>query len=1133
MSVSPNPWSSLRAAGVCATLAALAVVSTPAAWATPTAPGQQPVKHQKYAAEGAGKASSRPADPQWVVDAAAKAAYVPAVEANTSPVGSTPTAPATGGRRETPHVSALPDPVAAPGIGTQPFYKMQKVPTIPGLQGSVNLANGDLVLKTSDLTVTTPGQEQGGDRFYNSLRTVVGGDVFGTHWSSGAGQSVFLNDTGDKVYYTGPSGYTDIFTLGSDKKSYVAPAGLNQTLTKNPDGTWKMVAQGSGSVKLFSANGLLTQYLNRAGVGTKYLYDANNRMTSVTDPAGRVTTYEYNSIGKVTKITDPIGRTKTFTYSGDVLMSVTDAAGGVTSFTYDKFNHILTAKSATGQLVTYSYDDFGRLASAASGPDTFTFAYLNGNQAVVTTPQSEKWTMNFDTQGRLTDTTDPIGGKTTQTWNTNSQSTGGSAATGGVYSTRYDSSNNLTGVTWPGLRSESYSYAATSECKTTEAGNPDLPKCATDANGNQTMYAYDTAGNLLSVTDGAGNKTSYIRAVPGSANADQKCSRFAGSVCVKIDPRGNRTTYEYDASGNQTAIHPPSPLGVTRFEYDTMGRKTAQVDPDGVRHTFKYDVLDHVVQEDIAAAGTQPAMTLRYTYDADGKLTYDNAATRQYDSVGRLISRAGESVAYNADGRVATQTDDKGQVTSYRYDSRGNVILVQAPGASCLLDAVSQANCVKLGYDADNREISRVLPGNVTQTTKRDGSGRVTEIIGKQGNKEITHEVYSYAVGQGDTALLRSMVDVVGIGRVPGATTRYTYDKAGRVAQVIESKPGTSGAEASWAYTYDASSNPTSAIISGGNTGMLTSGFSATYNAADQATQFKIGDQVTTPTYDPVGNETLGPNPTIQDPSVGPSRTATTNRAGDVTTMTVGPFSTFNYRYENTPVGSHSLAWAAGDTYRYSHFGLDTITNDATGARTKFFNSSDGKKLGFKNSFGSFYYLVDRLGSPLAITDGNGTVQATYTWDPYGQLRNYSGAEYATDAPHIGYAGGQLDQHTWLTRFGQRWYDPTQGRYTQPDPSGREANNYLYAQANPCNKKDPTGLNALTCAIGLGSAAWGMFGLVVDETAIAAALASIPFTLGSDAPVAIPITGGMIVKTGLDITVTISGLMITLNDCLG
>jgi len=30
-------------------------------------------------------------------------------------------------------------------------------------------------------------------------------------------------------------------------------------------------------------------------------------------------------------------------------------------------------------------------------------------------------------------------------------------------------------------------------------------------------------------------------------------------------------------------------------------------------------------------------------------------------------------------------------------------------------------------------------------------------------------------------------------------------------------------------------------------------------------------------------------------------------------------------------------------------------------------------------------------------------------------------------------------------------------RFTQPDPSGQEANNYLYAAANPCNNTDPTG----------------------------------------------------------------------------
>lgn len=45
-----------------------------------------------------------------------------------------------------------------------------------------------------------------------------------------------------------------------------------------------------------------------------------------------------------------------------------------------------------------------------------------------------------------------------------------------------------------------------------------------------------------------------------------------------------------------------------------------------------------------------------------------------------------------------------------------------------------------------------------------------------------------------------------------------------------------------------------------------------------------------------------------------------------------------------------------------------------------------------------------------------------------------------------------------LCALGARYYDPNIGRFTQPDPSGQEKNPYLYAEGDPVNRIDPTGL---------------------------------------------------------------------------
>ncbi|WP_435879361.1 RHS repeat-associated core domain-containing protein [Streptomyces mutabilis] len=58
------------------------------------------------------------------------------------------------------------------------------------------------------------------------------------------------------------------------------------------------------------------------------------------------------------------------------------------------------------------------------------------------------------------------------------------------------------------------------------------------------------------------------------------------------------------------------------------------------------------------------------------------------------------------------------------------------------------------------------------------------------------------------------------------------------------------------------------------------------------------------------------------------------------------------------------------------------------------------------------------------------------------------------------YAGAYADP-TGLYKMGHRYYDPTLGRFTQPDPSGQETNPYLYAAGDPINNLDPSGLGWL------------------------------------------------------------------------
>ncbi|MER7722270.1 RHS repeat-associated core domain-containing protein, partial [Streptomyces flaveolus] len=104
----------------------------------------------------------------------------------------------------------------------------------------------------------------------------------------------------------------------------------------------------------------------------------------------------------------------------------------------------------------------------------------------------------------------------------------------------------------------------------------------------------------------------------------------------------------------------------------------------------------------------------------------------------------------------------------------------------------------------------------------------------------------------------------------------------------------------------------------------------------------------------------------------------------------------------------------------------------------------------------SYYYLTDATGNVLGLADDAGKRTHTYAYGPTGLPR---GTTAETVPQPYRYAGAYADP-TGLYKMGHRYYDPSLGRFTQPDPSGLETNPYLYAEGDPINLVDPSGTDA-------------------------------------------------------------------------
>ncbi|MFI8170623.1 RHS repeat-associated core domain-containing protein [Streptomyces sp. NPDC085931] len=112
----------------------------------------------------------------------------------------------------------------------------------------------------------------------------------------------------------------------------------------------------------------------------------------------------------------------------------------------------------------------------------------------------------------------------------------------------------------------------------------------------------------------------------------------------------------------------------------------------------------------------------------------------------------------------------------------------------------------------------------------------------------------------------------------------------------------------------------------------------------------------------------------------------------------------------------------------------------------------------------SCYYLTDATGNVLGLTDDTGKRTHTYAYGPTGLPRGTT----TEAAPQPDRNAGTYLDPTGLYKTGHRYYDPSLGRFTQPDPSGQETNPYLYAGGDFIHFTDPAGLGFLDAVSRVG-----------------------------------------------------------------
>ncbi|RIH58292.1 RHS repeat protein, partial [Streptomyces sp. SHP22-7] len=537
--------------------------------------------------------------------------------------------------------------------------------------------------------------------------------------------------------------------------------------------------------------------------------------------------------------------------------------------------------------------------------------------------------------------------------------------------------------------------------------------------------------------------------------------------CTAKDGNGKVTSFTYDDQGNLVKVKPPAPLGETTYTYDALGRIETVKDGRGITTVYGYDSRDRV--HEVSSTN----FTVTYSYDGDGNVTSrtDASGTTKWDydklnreSVRTLQNGAQTALAYTPGGDVDFYTDPTG-TTDYTWDKAGRLDYLTAP----------DGKKTDFDYNNNDKRTKTVYPGGTTQTVTIDKNGRPQAIKTTSGTQTFVDLTYSYANAGKDTTKIRTRTD-----NLTTLKTTYTYDTQDRLSYALEADAAGTR-KASWLYCWDKAGNLTSRD---GSKNTCPGGTTYTYNDASELTG-KNGS-TTGWSYDKLGNETAAADNT---PRTDESWTDYSQLSG----ITAGG-KTYDLVHAGT---TNAERTKLGSTW-FHHTALGLASTTTNGVDTGFIREPAGTLNSMTTGGKSYYYLTDATGNVLGLVDDAGKRTHTYAYGPTGLPRTTP--TEAVPQPYR-YAGAYADP-TGLYKMGHRYYDPTLGRFTQPDPSGQEENPYLYASGDPVNNVDPTGLFdwkslavGVVTAAAVGAAA-GVVGLACAGTAGVACVAAGSVTAG-------------------------------------
>jgi RHS repeat-associated protein len=558
----------------------------------------------------------------------------------------------------------------------------------------------------------------------------------------------------------------------------------------------------------------------------------------------------------------------------------------------------------------------------------------------------------------------------------------------------------------------------------------------TDPQGKSLVYAYDTNGDLESVTDRETHTTSFgyldepahhLETIEDPLGRTPIKNEYdpSGRLVAHVDAFNNRIEYTHDLVGRQEIVKDRT--GAQRvLEYDERGNVLRETDPQGKVVVRTFDARNNRLSETEPydpSNPPDPIPTTSYSYDASDNLltttdalghttTYTYNVTRQVLTTKDARNHTTTNT-YDASGNLLTTKDALNNVTAYSYDARGNVLTQTVTvGATTQVTGYEYDSYGRLKKETD-------ATGHATSHTYDSAGNRLTQattrtvytctaaappVCSPSGTEMLT-TVYSYDANgrletttDPDNSVTRTAYDALGrqvdsfdkLNR----KTSYEYDEMGRLVKTTHPDDTTDE------HGYDPEGRRTSSKDRGGRTTIYE------YDSLGRLKKTTYPDTTFTEnTYDPSGKlvatKDARGKTTSYEYDLASRRTAVVdplnhrtvfgydgNGNQETVTDPKGNVTTFEYdklnRRTKTVFPSADGVLPRTETITgYDELGRRTSETDQAGKTTSFEYDTLGRLTAVIDALDQrTSYGYDELGNRLSQTDANGHT----TWFLYDKL---------------------------------------------------------------------------------------------------------------------------------------------------